>query len=129
MGTRSGCVYLRPSDPDWGQPAGGWYGHWEKEIPPEERGAGGGWQEALDRGWVEEGHWATVDEAIAWGRERSQYVLVYLDPGDVESIYSAGEIHYTELGGPYLDEHGEPVRGHTWPTWPPPPTVWSGDKT
>jgi hypothetical protein len=127
---RGGCVYLRPFEPDRGEPAEGWSGHWEKDVPADESApVAVSWKGALERGWVEEGQWATVEEAIAWGRERSEYVLVYLDPGDVESIYSAGDIHYTELGGPYLDENGEPVRGHIWPTWPPPPEVWPGNRT
>jgi len=36
------------------------------------------WADALARGLVEEGEWATVDEAIAWGRARCDRVLVYL---------------------------------------------------
>src|SRR5262249_25962316 len=118
---KNGCVYIRPADPDIGDPDG-WIGHWEKELDPGEPDRPGvSWREALARGWVEEDRWSSVEEAIEWGRSRAHYVLVYLDAGDVESIYSAGDIHYTELGGPYLDEHGDPVRGHVWPTWPPPP--------
>jgi hypothetical protein len=126
---KNGCVYLRPSDPELGHPTDGWSGHWEKEIPPAEGPVGVSWKEALSRGWVEEGHWEAIEDAIAWGRERSRYVLIQLDPDDAESVYSAGDIHYTELGGPYLDDDGEPRRGHTWPTWPPPPDVWPGVST
>jgi hypothetical protein len=112
---------LRRTDPEFNEVPGGWSGHWEKPVPiADNEPAGMPWAEALSRELVEEGRWETVDEAITWGRERSDHVLVYLGY-DIDSIYSAGEIHETE--GPSPGDSGR------WPTWPPPPDVWPGVKT
>ena len=77
------------------------------------------WDEALARGLVEEGHWATVEEATDWGRARSDYVLVYMTD-DSDGVYSAGSVHQTANGEGGFD---------VWPPWPPPADVWSGDET
>ena len=57
----------------------------------------------------EESGFDSVDEAIAWGRERAEVVLVSLG-SDVEAIYSAGTRHATE------NTDGS---GWKFPLWPP----------
>jgi hypothetical protein len=60
----------------------------------------------------EEAEFATVDEAIAWGRERADVVLVRLG-SDVEACYSAGARTATWF-----------VDGSGWPFPPWPPAGW-----
>src|SRR5437764_13488440 len=57
----------------------------------------------------EESGFDTVDEAIAWGRERAEVVLVRLG-SDLEATYSAGSRHATE------NTDGS---GWKFPPWPP----------
>jgi hypothetical protein len=59
-----------------------------------------------------EAEFDSVDEAITWGRERAQIVLVKLG-GDVEAIYSAGSRPATWN-----------VDGSGWPFPPWPPSSW-----
>jgi hypothetical protein len=115
---RGGCVYLHPADPEVGE-APGWHGHWEKPAVDTVGPPIMSWGEALARDLVEEGHWASADDAIAWGRARSDHVLVYMTD-DSDSIYSAGSVHQTPDGDGGFD---------VWPQWPPPPDIWSGDET
>jgi hypothetical protein len=112
---RGGCVYVRPADEAGEEP--GWRGHWEKPDEIEDRPIMS-WAEALAEGLVEEGRWESVDEAIAWGRKRSDYVLVYVTP-DFDGIYSAGYVHQTLDGEGGFD---------VWPQWPPPEDIWPGDR-
>lgn len=55
---------------------------------------------------VEEASFESVEEAIAWARERSNYVLVRLGSYE-DSMYSAGVVHLTTrvdgTGRPYLE--------------------------
>ena len=51
----------------------------------------------------------SVEDAIAWGRERAEIVLVRLG-GDVEAIYSAGRAHAAERTD---------GTGWRFPAWPP----------
>jgi hypothetical protein len=60
-------------------------------------------------GLNEESGFGTVDEAIAWGRERAEVILVRLG-SDLEAIYSAGRRHATE------NTDGS---GWQFPHWPP----------
>jgi hypothetical protein len=60
----------------------------------------------------EEAEFATVDEAIAWGQERADVVLVRLG-GDFEACYSAGARAATWF-----------VDGSGWPFPPWPPAEW-----
>jgi hypothetical protein len=60
-------------------------------------------------GLDEESGFDTVDEAIAWGRERAEVILVRLG-SDLEAIYSAGRRHATE------NTDGS---GWQFPPWPP----------
>lgn len=57
----------------------------------------------------EEAEFATVEEAIAWGRERADVLLVRLG-GDIEACYSAGSRSATR----FVDGSGWP-----FPAWPP----------
>jgi hypothetical protein len=57
----------------------------------------------------EESRFDTVDQAIAWGRERAEVILVRLG-GDLEAIYSAGTRHAAE------NTDGS---GWRFPLWPP----------
>jgi hypothetical protein len=52
----------------------------------------------------------SVDEAIAWGRNRAHRILVRLGSNG-DTYFSAGEIRLT----PFTDGHGE-----LFPLWPPP---------
>jgi hypothetical protein len=133
---RGGCVYLRRSDPDADEKTA-WTGHWEKPVPVlDDAPAAISWEEALSRGLVEVGHWTSVEEGIAWGRARSDRVLVYL-AHDIDSIYSAGEIHYLAHDIDSIYSAGEihettgpsPGGSRHWPIWPPPPELWPGDRT
>ena len=54
----------------------------------------------------------TVDTALTWARERAPVVLVRLG-GDIEAVYSAGEIRATEN-----------TDGSGWPFPPWPPASW-----
>jgi len=118
---RGGCVYITRTDPDFGEAPGRWKAHWEKPVTSSESWPTMmPWRDAVAEGLVEEGEWATVDEAIAWGRARCDRVLVYL-AHDIDSIYSAGAIH--ETAGP------SPGGSGRWPVWPPPSNVWSGGGT
>jgi hypothetical protein len=56
----------------------------------------------------------SVDEAIAWGRERAIIVLVRLGGGENE-CYSAGERHVTRQLPEYGGTDLRPL-----PKWPPP---------
>jgi hypothetical protein len=60
-------------------------------------------------GLDEESGFDAVDEAIAWGRERAEVILVRLG-SDLEAIYSAGRRHATE------NTDGS---GWQFPPWPP----------
>jgi len=53
--------------------------------------------------------WADVEDAIAWGRQRADRVVVRLG-SDKTSIYSAGDVRLTR----YADGTGDP-----YPVWPP----------
>jgi hypothetical protein len=64
----------------------------------------------------EESGFDSVDEAIAWGRERAEVVLVFLG-SDQEAIYSAGIRHAA------METDGS---GWKFPPWPP--ASWPGYK-
>lgn len=58
-------------------------------MPPFEKARG--YVEAADAGGVvDEGEWETVEEAIAWARDRVEIVLVRIGYSD---YYSAGAAH------------------------------------
>lgn len=66
----------------------------------------------------EQGGFATVEEAVAWGRARAELVLVRLG-GDVEAVYSAGSRPATwsfDGGWPF-----PPWPPATWPDYRGPP--------
>jgi hypothetical protein len=70
------------------------------------------WQAACDRGTAEtfeESGFDSVDDALAWARERAQIVLVRLGSSE-ETFYSAGAIRANE----YVDESGD-----DYLEWPP----------
>ena len=63
-------------------------------------------------GHTEEGGFESVEEAIAWGVERAEVVLVRLGTS-IDAMYSAGSRHATER-----------VDGTGWPFPPWPPASW-----
>ena len=82
MDDRYGVVYLA-EDPERELP---FYGHWENVNPP---------------AMLEEGPgWATPAEAVTWGRERAQVVLLRLW---LRRYFSAGD---------------QEPRGESLPLWP-----------
>lgn len=91
---RKGIVYISASHPHRPD-ASAFAGYWDRGVPPEvlEQGPG----------------WATVEAAVAWGRERAPRVLVRLGK-DESSIYSAGEIRLTQFAD---------GSGPAYPEWRP----------
>jgi hypothetical protein len=79
---------------------------------------GASWQD--DEGVIEEMEFMDAEAAVAWGRERSAFVLIRLDH-DGYAFFSAGTLR--------LEDDGEPLP--PWPPKGPPPGGWwepSGDE-
>jgi hypothetical protein len=85
--TRRGIVYIAR------EAQGRFTAYWDAQDPPEHLEDGPGWSE--------------VEEAIAWGRDRSARVLVRMGDGE-DTIYSAGE----EALSPKADGSTDP-----YPRW------------
>jgi hypothetical protein len=86
---RSGAVYLIHGSAGWQDPNDQpWSGYWERGTPP---------------GVLGEGAWPSAHEAVAWGRDRCDVVIVRL--GTPPRVFSAGS-HQPD--------------GETLPAWPPP---------